>query len=90
MKIWYCEDCGGTCTYNELEKGTYNYVPYGMTEVLESIAPKCPHCGSEDISEVDAIYCDRCGDIIPEDLAKLNEATDEYLCDICYDEVHGK
>lgn len=61
--MYYCEDCKNEFDEPEIEKTTYEDF-YEIASMFpnknEMILEKCPHCGSENIEDMET--CDKCGE----------------------------
>ena len=81
-----CTDCGAVFEENEL-KPTYENYPDGEGNVTQTFEV-CPNCGEGGIEE--AVRCQHCGDYGLAENMKHSEATEMYLCDICYGDLYGE
>lgn len=78
--MYYCHECENFFTESEIEEKTFGtgvYAPDGYEEHFT--ADVCPHCGSDELEEVNE--CPICGDpCLP----------DEHFCDNCKQEMRAQ
>ena len=81
--MYRCNECG------EIFEEPYVFYerhPYGESYAEEKWVV-CPRCKEAGFTEIKEVTCSRCGEVVLEDEARLENRL-EWLCEVCYEDLN--
>jgi len=79
--MYICEECGMF-----FEEPKVIFETHGLDTPPYEKLSVCPYCNENDIKESAEVECSRCGTLMPEDYAYIDDDLN-YLCDVCSEDL---